>query len=82
MRSHYERLGVKPDASEDDIKRAYRNKARNLHPDKGGDEAEFASVAAAYEVLKNPGRRLLYDATGEDRRIPIEAEVQNVLMGF
>jgi curved DNA-binding protein CbpA len=62
------------------IKNAYRSKAKTLHPDKGGDAAEFAEVAKAYEVLSDPGRRLLYDATGSDRRPAIEIEVQNVLM--
>jgi curved DNA-binding protein CbpA len=80
---HYETLGVGADAKPDDIKKAYRKKARKLHPDKGGNAAEFAEVANAYEVLSDPKRKLLYDATGEDARLPIEVEVQNVLMtGF
>jgi curved DNA-binding protein CbpA len=79
--THYENLNLKPDATDAEIKRAYRNKARQHHPDKGGDETEFAKVSAAYEVLKDPERRLLYDATGQDRRPPIEIEVQNILMG-
>ncbi len=52
---YYELLGVTPQASDDDIKRAYRRMARELHPDStGGDaaaEARFKEVTRAYEVL-------------------------------
>lgn len=80
--NHYERLEVRPDATEDEIKRAYRAKARENHPDKGGRAEEFASIAAAYEVLTDPSRRLLYDTTGQDQRTPIEAEVQQILLNL
>jgi molecular chaperone DnaJ len=64
----YELLGVRPDASDEDIKRAYRRKARELHPDaNGGDpqsEAKFKEVSFAYEVLRDPERRARYDRFG------------------
>lgn len=82
MTDHYTNLGVTPDASDADIKRAYRAKAKAMHPDKGGDAAEFADIAKAYEVLKDPERRLLYDATGADNRPPIEKEVESILIGL
>lgn len=80
--SHYEQLGVSETATAEDIKRAYRVRARETHPDKGGDRTEFVKVARAYEVLSDTERRLLYDATGKDARPPIEIEVQNILLGL
>lgn len=80
MKTHYDNLGIKPDATDAEIKRAYRDKAQTAHPDKGGDAAEFAAIANAYDILKDPDRRLLYDMTGEDARPPMEIEVQNNLL--
>ena len=67
MRDLYEVLGVERDASEEDIKKAYRHKARQEHPDAGGDSEEFKEVTAAYEVLKNPEARANYDRYGDPR---------------
>lgn len=82
VNNHYETIGVTPDASPAEIKRAYRAKAVNHHPDKGGDIEEFKAVAYAYDVLKDPVRRQLYDTTGQDNRPPIEAEVSGILMAL
>ncbi|MHB1584208.1 MAG: molecular chaperone DnaJ [Acidimicrobiales bacterium] len=64
----YEVLGVRPDAGDDEIKRAYRRKARQHHPDaNAGDpeaEARFKEVSFAYEVLRDPERRARYDRYG------------------
>jgi molecular chaperone DnaJ len=67
VRDLYEILGVDRDASDDEIKRSYRRRARELHPDTGGDEEEFKELTTAYEVLKNPQARANYDRYGDPR---------------
>jgi len=66
----YEILGVKKDASESDIKKAYRKLARKLHPDLNpGDkkaEQQFKDVSRAYECLGNAEKKKLYDEFGEE----------------
>lgn len=70
MADLYGLLGVSRDASQEEIKRAYRRQARTLHPDAGGDEEAFKRATRAYEVLSDPHRRARYDRYGEegDRR--------------
>ena len=64
-RDYYEVLGVGKDASADEIKKAFRRKAVELHPDKqGGDEAKFKEINEAYEVLKDTSKRQRYDQFG------------------
>ncbi len=64
-RDYYEVLGVGKTASADEIKKAFRRKAVELHPDKaGGDEAKFKEINEAYEVLKDADKRKRYDQFG------------------
>ena len=69
-RDYYEVLGVDKNASADEIKKAYRKKAIQYHPDKnpGDKEAEekFKEAAEAYEVLSNPDKRARYDQFGHE----------------
>ncbi len=61
MTDYYEVLRVSKDASDDDIKRAYRKLARECHPDKGGDKEHFQRIQEAYEVLSDKDKRAEYD---------------------
>lgn len=64
-RDYYEVLGVQKGASQEEIKKAFRKKAVELHPDKdSGDEAKFKEVNEAYEVLKDDQKRQAYDQFG------------------
>ncbi|HXV06150.1 MAG TPA: DnaJ domain-containing protein [Solirubrobacterales bacterium] len=67
---YYETLGVGRDASQTEVKRAFRRLARELHPDVNGHdpgtEEKFKAAAEAYEVLSDPERRQAYDAYGPE----------------
>ena len=60
-RTYYDILGVKRDASQDDIKKAFRKLAAKYHPDAGGDEAKFKEVSEAYTTLSDEKKRAEYD---------------------
>lgn len=60
--NYYDVLGVSKDASEDEIKKAYRKLALKTHPDKnGGNDTEFKKINIAYETLSEPDKKTAYD---------------------
>ncbi|MFA6534414.1 MAG: molecular chaperone DnaJ [Patescibacteria group bacterium] len=66
-KDYYATLGVGKGASQDEIKKAFREKAHLYHPDKkGGDEAKFKEASEAYQTLSNPEKRQQYDRFGSD----------------
>ena len=58
---YYKTLGVSKDASEAEIKKAFRKLAQKHHPDAGGDEEKFKEINEAYEVLSDAKKRQVYD---------------------
>lgn len=65
-KDYYKMLGVSRNASDDELKKAYRKLAHKFHPDKkGGDEAKFKEINEAYQVLSNKEKRAQYDRFGE-----------------
>lgn len=81
--NHYDTLGVGNDATGEDIKKAFRKRASETHPDKNpsADGKEFALVSMAYECLSDEERRTKYDETGQDIDRPdsIEAAAYGLL---
>ena len=67
-RDYYEVLGIQKGASEDEIKKAFKKKAREFHPDLHPDdptcEEKFKEANEAYEVLSDPDKRAKYDQFG------------------
>ena len=64
-------MGVKKDASEAEIKKAFKKLAIKYHPDKNQDDPEaakskFQKIASAYETLSDPDKRRVYDQRGEE----------------
>jgi hypothetical protein len=72
-RDYYRVLGVKEDASKDDVDRAYRVQARKLHPDGGGTEEEMKALNEAHDILSDTETRRAYDAERRPKRIQYPA---------
>ena len=69
FKDYYDTIGVARDASQDDIKRAYRRLARKYHPDVSKDpdaETRFKEIGEAYAVLRDPEKRAAYDQLGQN----------------
>lgn len=78
----YTILGLAKDASADDIKKAFRKKAKENHPDReGGSDEMMAAINQAYGVLSDPNKRARYDATGDFGEMPnIEQQAESLIM--
>eukprot|EP00514_Thraustochytrium_sp_LLF1b_P002620 CAMPEP_0184522850 /NCGR_PEP_ID=MMETSP0198_2-20121128/8519_1 /TAXON_ID=1112570 /ORGANISM="Thraustochytrium sp., Strain LLF1b" /LENGTH=471 /DNA_ID=CAMNT_0026913739 /DNA_START=176 /DNA_END=1591 /DNA_ORIENTATION=+ len=76
--AYYDLLGVKPDATPEELKKAYRKTALRLHPDRGGDEEEFKKMKSAYDVLTDPNKRKIYDKYGEQAIKMLEGGMPDV----
>ena len=61
MKNYYDKLGVSEDASNDQIKNAFKNIAKKEHPDRGGNEVKFKEANEAYDTLKDTKKRHEYD---------------------
>ena len=73
--NYYEILGVTPEATPEEIRSAYLDLAKRVHPDSGGNQALFRSVNSAYETLSDPTRRATYDRNNfeDPLRAPADA---------
>lgn len=82
MSNLYNVLGVERNCSSADIKKAYYNKARTHHPDKGGNADLFKEIQKAYEILSNDQEKSFYDQTGSVRSEVQNGQQSNMPFGF
>jgi curved DNA-binding protein CbpA len=61
-KNYYDLLGVGEDASQEEIKKAFKKGAIQHHPDKGGDQEKFKQINEAYQVLGDESKRQQYDS--------------------
>jgi hypothetical protein len=73
-------LGLERSANDATIKQAYRKAAKNAHPDSGGDADQFAKLQTAYDLLKDPVRRRVYDDTGFDPQLADAKDLKGLIM--
>lgn len=81
MKAYYEILGVSDNATEAEIKKAFRAKANKFHPDKGGSADYMAQLNRVYKCLMDPASRKYYDNTGEEpKQQDIRSEANAIIM--
>jgi len=83
MKTLYQILGVRKNASAADLKKAHRDLARLHHPDLGGNPEKFMEIDRAYKTLRDKTRRKLYDETGEidSKSVLSEMDQMRSIMG-
>ena len=74
IRTLYTWLDIPEDATKDQIKRAYRAKAMECHPDRGGDPEVFSKISEAHTVLMDDERRAKYDKKVRETRLKLKVE--------
>jgi len=67
---YYSTLGLQKNASDAEIKKAYRSMAMKYHPDRGGDEKKFKEISQAYEFLSDPQKKQIIDLGGDPNAQP------------
>ncbi|MCF3639871.1 J domain-containing protein [Rhizobium sp. TRM95111] len=76
----YEMLGIGRDADDGTVRAAYRRAAKEAHPDSGGDAGRFARLQAAYDLLKDPVRRKVFDDTGYDPQLADPKDLKGLML--
>ncbi|MQW85526.1 J domain-containing protein [Sinorhizobium saheli] len=76
----YVLLGIERDADERAIRTAYRRAVKTAHPDRGGDADQFGKLQAAYDLLKDPVRRKVFDDTGYDPELADPKDLKGLMM--
>ena len=81
---YYSILAIRPDASPEEIRAAYRRLAKRHHPDVGGESIAFRAVQEAYDALGDPARRRAYDALRREHRSshPVRVKPHVEPMGY
>lgn len=80
MTDPYRLLEIAADANDEQIKAAYRRRARALHPDQGGDADAFVTLQRACDLLLDPVRRKVFDATGYDPEFADPTDLQGAMI--